>query len=180
MRTRTFAICPPLARYPQHSTLVRGLDHTFGLLPWALKYQPCSNLRSQHKFLSLPATSDPPKSFRLGVFSRFLGGRGREKRCQILDPFWPIFSCDPGAKTSLNTAFLSFLHIEATSYNMVETTWIPLLLLGTCQKTLQIPCCLLPEAKKHCKYRGFALPNRKQHRYLRCFVLQKHRLFDDF
>ena len=28
---RMFAICPPLSRYPQHSALLRGLDHTFGL-----------------------------------------------------------------------------------------------------------------------------------------------------
>ena len=27
---RMFAIRPPLSRYPQHSALLRGLDHTFG------------------------------------------------------------------------------------------------------------------------------------------------------
>ena len=37
MGTRMFAICPPLSRYPQHSALLRGLDHTFGLL-WALSF----------------------------------------------------------------------------------------------------------------------------------------------
>ena len=38
--TRMFAICPPLSRYPQHSALLRGLDHTFGLslLLWALSF----------------------------------------------------------------------------------------------------------------------------------------------
>ena len=37
---RMFAICPPLSRYPQHSALLRGLDHTFGLslLLWALSF----------------------------------------------------------------------------------------------------------------------------------------------
>ena len=40
MRTRVFAICPPLSRYPQHSALLGGLDHTFGLslLFWALSF----------------------------------------------------------------------------------------------------------------------------------------------
>ena len=28
---RMFAICPPLSRYPRHSALLQGLDHTFGL-----------------------------------------------------------------------------------------------------------------------------------------------------
>ena len=31
MCTRMFAICPPLLCYPQHSALLRGLGHTFGL-----------------------------------------------------------------------------------------------------------------------------------------------------
>ena len=40
MCTRMFAICPPLSCYPQHSALLRGLDHTFGLslLLWALSF----------------------------------------------------------------------------------------------------------------------------------------------
>ena len=40
MCARTFAICPPLLRYRQHSALLRGLDHTFGLflLLWALSF----------------------------------------------------------------------------------------------------------------------------------------------
>ena len=40
MPTRMFAIFPPLSRYPQHSALLRGLDHTFGLslLLWALSF----------------------------------------------------------------------------------------------------------------------------------------------
>ena len=35
-----FAICPPLSRYPQHSALLRGLDHTYGLsqLLWSLSF----------------------------------------------------------------------------------------------------------------------------------------------
>ena len=37
---RMSAICPPLSRYPQHSALLRRLDHTFGLsfLLWALSF----------------------------------------------------------------------------------------------------------------------------------------------
>ena len=40
MSTRMFAIFPPLSRYPQHSALLWGLDHTFGLslLLWALSF----------------------------------------------------------------------------------------------------------------------------------------------
>ena len=40
MCTRMFAICPPLSCYPQHSALLRGLGHTFGLslLLWALSF----------------------------------------------------------------------------------------------------------------------------------------------
>ena len=60
--TRMFAICPPLSRYPQHSALLRGLDHTFGLslLLWALSFPAiptCSNLCCQHKLLSLTAAN---------------------------------------------------------------------------------------------------------------------------
>ena len=60
---RMFAIRPPLSRYPQHSALLRGFDHAFGLsfalrpqVPYTL-YQPCSNLRSQHRLLTLTTTN---------------------------------------------------------------------------------------------------------------------------
>ena len=33
MCTHMFAICPPVFRYPRHSAVLQGLDHTFGVSP---------------------------------------------------------------------------------------------------------------------------------------------------
>ena len=71
MCTRMFAICPPLSCYPQHSALLRGLDHTFGLslLLWALSFPTVPNLCCQDKLLSLTASNAPNPKGIAGVRS---------------------------------------------------------------------------------------------------------------
>ena len=62
MCTSMFAICPPLSRYPHHSALLQGLDHTFGLslLLWALSFPTIPTLFKPvqpNTLLSLTATN---------------------------------------------------------------------------------------------------------------------------